>query len=50
MNDILAFVIGLVVGTIGGAGAMWATLRPIARIEALMTRAERLLPDRQSNI
>lgn len=42
MNDALAFLIGLIVGAAGGAVATWATCRPIARIEAILDRAETL--------
>lgn len=43
MNEPLAFIVGLCVGAIGGAAAVWAVARPIARAERLLARAEELL-------
>jgi hypothetical protein len=49
LRDLLAFGIGLLVGAAGAAGAMWAVLRPVERIEALLVRAEALLGNRNAN-
>jgi hypothetical protein len=48
-NCILSGLIGLIVGAIGGAAAMWATCRPLARLDELEARVDELLRDRNPN-